>query len=86
MLMALLAITGTAALKTTNSDLKISSKYRTGVASLHLIEAAAVSKCAQKQLNSSLIDPGSLTPRNPNPRAAPSLIGIDILWIASEMS
>jgi len=52
MLMALLAITGTAALKTTNSDLKISSNYRTGVASLHLVEAAAVSKYAQKQLNS----------------------------------
>ncbi len=47
-LMALLAITGTAALKTTNSDLKISSNYRIGVASLHLMEASAVSKCAQK--------------------------------------
>ncbi len=48
MLMALLAITGTAGLKTTNWDLKISSNYRIGVASLHLVEAAAVSKCAQK--------------------------------------
>ncbi len=55
MLMALFAITGTAALKTTNLDLKISSNYRTGVASLYLVEAAAVSKGAQNQLNISLI-------------------------------
>jgi hypothetical protein len=65
MLMALLAITGTASLKTTNSDLKISSNYRTGVASLHLVNGIVVFP---------LIYVAALRQRLPGPPAVRGLI------------